>query len=41
VDALKNLPALRRVNIQGCSGLTPESVDALRAALPKAIIMEP
>ena len=41
VDALKNLSALQKVWLTGCTGLTPESVAALKAALPKAEIIGP
>ena len=41
VDALKNLSALRDIWIQGCTGLKKESVAALKAALPKAVIYGP
>ncbi len=41
VDALKNLSALRQVWLYGCTGLTPESVAALKAALPNATITGP
>ena len=41
VGALKNLPALQLVNLAGCTGLTAESIKALKAALPKAQIFDP
>ena len=41
VDALKNLSALQEVRLTGCTGLTPESVAALKAALPNAQIYGP
>ena len=41
VDALKNLSALEEIDLSGCTGLTPESVAALKAALPKAKILGP
>ena len=41
VDGLKNLPALKEVNLYRCTGLSPETVAALKAALPKATITGP
>jgi len=41
VDGLKDLPALKVVSFYGCTGLTAESVTALKAALPKAEIYGP
>ena len=41
VDALKNLSTLQSVDLRGCTGLTPESVAALKAALPNAEIIGP
>lgn len=41
VDGFKNLPALQVITLFGCTGLTPESVAALKAALPKAEIIGP
>ena len=40
VDGLKNLSALKLVSLRNCTGLTPESVAALRAALPNAQIID-
>ncbi len=41
VNALKRLSALKKVTLYGCTGLTPESVAALKAALPNARITGP
>ena len=41
VDALTNLSDLQDVSLDGCTGLTPESVAALKAALPNTTIMGP
>ena len=41
VDGLMNLPSLRNVDLTGCTGLTPETVAALKAALPNAKITGP
>jgi hypothetical protein len=41
VDALKNLTSLKSVELKGCTRLTPESVVALRQALPKTRITGP
>jgi hypothetical protein len=41
VDALKNLSALQKVWLNGCTGLTKEIVVALKAALPNAQISAP
>ena len=41
VDVFKSLPALNSVRLEGCTGLTPESVAALKAALPNAAITGP
>jgi hypothetical protein len=41
VDALKNLSTLRAVDLRGCTGLPPESIAALKAALPNAKISGP
>jgi hypothetical protein len=41
LDGLKNLSALREVKLTGCTGLTAESIAALKAALPKVRIYPP
>ena len=41
VDGLKNLSALQTVSLDGCTALTPESIAALKAALPNAEIIGP
>lgn len=41
VDALAGLPDLSVIMLEGCTGLTPESVAALKAALPGASITGP
>ena len=38
VDGLKNLNALKTVGLEGCTGLTKESIEALKAALPNTTI---
>ena len=41
VDALRNHPALREVDLSASTGITPESIAALKAALPNAKITGP
>ncbi len=41
VDGLMNLPALESVDLKRCKGLTKDSVAALKAALPNALIIGP
>ena len=39
VDGLKNLNALETVELKGCTGLTKESIEALKVALPDTTIL--
>ena len=41
VDGLKSLSSLQTVSLDGCTALTPESIAALKAALPNAEIIGP
>ncbi|MEK0450521.1 MAG: hypothetical protein RL088_2789 [Verrucomicrobiota bacterium] len=41
VNSLKNLPSLKMIHLEACTGLTRESVDALRAALPNTTFHGP
>ena len=38
VEGLKNLPELKKVGIFGSTGLTKESIEALKATLPRTIV---
>ena len=39
VDGLHGLTGLERLNLQDCAGLTKEAVDAVKAALPKTMVL--